>query len=239
MKSQNSLISKKLSSNKVINPLNKHRRRIIRIIRSLMNPILLIAFFMAVSILTFAYLSVLSIGQLVVGLPVSCLVIYWFFQILLEEYRGEYEKIVVRTNRSLYLSDFSNTIDVFTDFSAGFFLLNNIQLIDSISLPKGMRRFSYFYEDSKNPQWHDPKECINTLLYIKNSLVDFIESPQTENIKRINSEIVIGIQQDCEVFISICESLEKNNLLCNFSMLSQSGWTHAIHHYYNKNGYCI
>ena len=75
----------------MITPLNKNRRRTIRIIRFLMNPILLIASFMAVSILTFAYLSALSIGQLVVALPVSCLVIYWFFQILLEEYRGEYE----------------------------------------------------------------------------------------------------------------------------------------------------
>ena len=223
----------------MINPLNKNRRRTIRIIRSLMNPILLIASFMAVSILTFAYLSAISIGQLVVGLPVSCLVIYWFFQILLEEYRGEYERLVVRTNRSLYLSDFSKKIDVFTDFSAGFFLLKNIKLIESLSLPKGMRRFSYFYEDSKNPQWHDPKECINTLLYIKNSIFDFIESPQTKNIKRINSEIAIGIHQDCDVFIAICESLEKNNLPCNFSLLSQSGWTHDIHLDYNKNGYCI
>ena len=219
--------------------LNKQPRRVKRMILSLLNPVLLILTFLAGSILVFALYSYLSIGQLIIGLPFSLLVIFLFFQSLIEDFRGEYERLVIRTNRNILSSDFSTETDVVTSFSAGYFLLDNIQLIDFILLSKGFMKLSSFYEESKNLNWHDPHECITTLSFIDNSIIDFIESSKTKKINSISSEVVKGIQEDCQVFISILESLSKNNLPFHLALLSQSGWNGQIHGHYKTLGYCI
>ena len=208
-------------------------------ILSLFNPVLLILTFLAGSILVFALYSYLSIGQLIIGLPFSLLVIFWFFQSLIEDFRGEYESLVIRTNRNILSSDFSIEKEIMTDFSAGYFILDNIKVIDLIPLPKELMKLSSFYEESKNLNWHDPDECIKTLSFIDNSIINFIESSKAKKINSISPKVVKAIQEDCQVFISILESLSKNNLPFHLSLLSQSGWNGQIHRHYKTLGYCI
>ena len=219
--------------------LKKQPRRVKRMILYLLNPFLLIGIFLAGSILFFAIYSYLSLSQLIIGLPFSLLVIFWFCQGLLEDFRGAYERLVIRTNRNILSSDVSIEKEIMTDFSAGYFILDNIQVIDMIPLPKELMKLSSFYEESKNLNWHDPNDCIKTLLFIDNSMIDFIESSKAKNIKSISSKVVEGIQEDCKVFISILESLSNNNLPFHLSLLSQPTWNNGIHSYYKKLGYCI
>ncbi len=230
--------------------LNKKRRRIKRMIPSLLNPCTLLWGFLSFSALIFIFLPPTPIWQYIIGLPVACLSFYWYITMIWEEFLGEYERIVIRTNTTIcppnywdsYAQDmfgFKGQTIIKTNFSAGFYLLDNIEIIEKMLLSQGMTSLLSFYEESKSSIWHATQDCIHTLSNIENSIGNFIELSTVKSANKISSEVVLGIQKDCRELIEILQHLSEKELPFQFVLLSQPSWNSQIQFDYREKGYCI
>ena len=249
--------------------LKKNRRRIKRLI-NLLHPCFLLWGLLSFSALIFILIPPTPVWQYIIGLPVACLAVYWYLTGIQMEFIGEYERVVIRTNMPICQSGYWDSYEqdmgkfkgetiVKTNFSAGYYLLDNIEIIEKMLLSQGIRTLSSFYEESSIPQWNDgwddyatkmvkesqiPKwhathDCIHTLSNIENSIGKFIELSTAKSANVISPKDVLGIQKDCREFIEILKNLSENELPFNLALLSESHWNSTLHFEYRELGYCI
>ncbi len=245
-----SQINKELSSyqsKKIKDKLNPSRRRMNRVLPGLLNPLSLIWLFLSFYALIVVLYPPTPIWQWIIGLPVALLSIYWLFNMVREDILGDYERLAIKTNQNICLSNywdayqqkFKGETIVKTNFSAGYFLLNNFHMLESIPFPKGVQKLSFFWTDPKNMTWYSPETCLRTLSYIEDNIANFIESSKTKQSKKISSQVIEGIEKDCQEFFEIISDLNKKDQRFHFELLSQSAWNDQIYYNYRKSGYCI
>lgn len=217
----------------------------------LLNPLIVLWGFLSFSSLIFILFPPTPIWQYIIGIPLASLSLYWFLSMIWEEFVGEYERIVIRTNTTICPSNYwdSYAKDIFkfkgetiikTHFSAGFYLLDNIEIIEMMLSLQGIPSLLFFYEKSNSSTWYNCLDCIRILSEIENSIATFIELsiPKTAN-KKISPEVVEGIQKDCQEFIDILQNLSEKGLPFQFVLLSQPAWNSQIEFNYREEGYCI
>ena len=221
------------SENKLF-ALKKNKRRRNRIRGVLLNPFLWLWGFLSFAALIGIFLPPTPLWQYIIGLPVSLLFVFSSPALLREAWDGDYERLSIRTNTNISKPNYLKK-----SFSAGHYLLENIQLIEDLTNKEGFYSLLSCYEGSGNSNWHPIDEYIETFLYIDNSIVDYVESLRSKYSKNISVDFVEGIQKDCQEFIAILKNLDQEGLKFQLVLLSQDSWNPAVYSYYRENGYCI